>query len=762
MSVTRRKFIQAIAVAAGAATLPVLSGCNDYDEKYAAKPPKRDSAFFPQSVMSGDPRSDSVILWTRVEDEAASGDVSVTLQVSTKENFSAVIVETSLDALAINDHCLKVRVTSLSPYTTYYYRFIYNNEMSPTGRTKTAAAADDDRKVKYAFVSCQDYIGRYYNAYLRLLEEDMSDVDFVVHLGDYIYETAGDPSFQDASDERAIVFEDVDGAVPVRSPDGSVFYGAQSVDNYRQLYKTYRSDPVLRKVHEKFPLVAIWDDHEFSDDSWQNNATYHGVTTGEGSLIRKTNSEQVYFEYMPIDQDSVAGSTLGTEGRIDVDTGKLSQGNVAENGVGSLSQGVPIYRNLRFGKNLELFLTDFRTHRPDHLIPEDAFPGSVIAPVGPAANPALSHFSVDDLTPVARGALTQILTGMYIRFYETLGQSVEDTSVNAASKAAELSGGTLSTGYIFAVIDGAVAAGQLDEQTGGAIKADITANLQPTDALSYYSLGKTALYGDLGSRYFVVKSAYDALTNSIVPGSAQNAFGEDQFAWLQSGLSGSDATWRVLGSSVSLTPMVLGLDSVLPDSVKSRLPASLQNDFYLNVDQWDGFQKFRDGELLSALRATDRSENGVLAIAGDIHSTWVSDHADGRMCFTTSSVSSATFHELLETQAAGLVKAVAAADPALGAEDLQGNVDSLLSMADHIMQESDARVKLGRTGEHGIGVMEVDSKGANVTFYQLMPHSAGLDMIKTSYYDSPRVVLDRMFERKFRVESNTLVQLGQF
>ena len=32
-----------------------------------------------------------------------------------------------------------------------------------------------------------------------------------------------------------------------------------------------------------------------------------------------------------------------------------------------------------FGKHLELVVTDFRSFRPDHPIPEDAFPGTVVA-----------------------------------------------------------------------------------------------------------------------------------------------------------------------------------------------------------------------------------------------------------------------------------------------------------------------------------------------------------------------------------------------
>jgi len=52
------------------------------------------------------------------------------------------------------------------------------------------------------------------------------------------------------------------------------YYAAASVSNYRDIYKTLRSDPVIQKVHERYPFILMWDDHEFSNDCWQSNATY--------------------------------------------------------------------------------------------------------------------------------------------------------------------------------------------------------------------------------------------------------------------------------------------------------------------------------------------------------------------------------------------------------------------------------------------------------------------------------------------------------
>ncbi len=759
MAFTRRTFIKTLVVAAGAATVPMLSGCNDYDDDHRPLAEVPRSPFFPHSVMSGDPRESSVVLWTRIAD-AIAGDLDVTLQVSTDASFTTVVLEETLSALAGNDHCLKVRVTALQSHTHYYYRFSYGGDLSPVGRTKTAAAASSDVPVKYAFASCQDYVGRYFNLYLRLLEEDMDDLDFVVHLGDYIYETSGDPDFQQSSEDRQLMFDDIAGALALKSDSGATFYAAQSLDNYRQVYKTYRTDAVLQKVQEKFPVVAIWDDHEFSDDSWQNNSTLYGVQTGEGSQQRKQNAEQAWLEYMPIDQDSVAGMVSGETGRVDVASSKLSQGTDTGTGIGALTSGISIYRNLRFGKHLELILGDYRTFRPDHLIPEDAFPGTVITPVGPATKPELAYVVVSTLSPATQGALQQIVAGMYSALYSATDAPIEDAIQSAVEKAASVVAGNLSAAYLNAVIDGAVASSALDAATAAALQADIAANIQPLDGLSYFALGKTALSGELGSRYLVVKSSYDALSQQIVPVAAQNPYGEAQWAWMEGVLDSSEATWRVLGSSVSLTPMVLGLDSALPESIKASLPTMLQNDFYLNVDQWDGFQGFRDQVLLPKMGATANSPNGVLTIAGDIHSNWVSDHGEGRYCFTTSSISSATFMEILEGQTASLVNDLVAADPTQDAATLQAGVNQLLVLGETIIERSDERVKLGKLNEHGLGIMYVDAVAAEVTFVQMLPESAGLDLVKTSYYDAAQIATDRMFERKYRVENNALVRLA--
>ena len=763
MTITRRHFIKTAIVSASAVALTQITGCGKSSGSSNNKAEiARQNSTYPQSVMSGDPRENSLILWTRLGlDAAAVASADLTLQVARDPGFDQVIVDEKLSVSADHDFCIKVRVTQLDPDTHYYYRFIYQGIASRTGRTRTAPAPSSDRKVKFAYVSCQDYNGRYYNLYLRLLEEDMDDLDFLVHLGDYIYETDRNPEFQTSSPDRQVIFTDTAGAIALSS-GGKTYYAARSLDNYRQLYRTYRSDPVLQQIHEKFPLVAIWDDHEFSDDCWQCNGTYFDGLKGEGDIDRRRNCEQAYFEFMPIDQDSVAGSTSTIGGQVAVTAAELSQGTVdSTTGVGTITQGATIYRSLRFGKHVQLFLTDYRTLRPDHPIPEDGFPGTVVFNTGTAdPSGALDYVPFASLTALTQGTLQAIFTQLYLSDYEAGGYSATDAATKASAMVGKVLTGNLSAAYLKVVIDTATAQGSLTTTQQTALETDIAANVAGHDGLSYYALGKGSLFAHLGSRYFTVKPSYDALMAYLyqVNKASLNAYGNTQFQWLTQGMAQSDATWRVLASSVSLTAMILGLKSTLPASQLSQLPQQLQNDFYLDLDQWDGFAAFRDNDLYPAMTPTTASANGVVTIAGDIHSSWVSDHGQGRIVFTGSSVTSETFYGLLSKQVDSLASILSGGDPTVKAS-LVAQADQLLAVGDMILEQSNDEVELARINEHGLNVVEADANGMNVTYHQLKPTVGGLDMIGVSYYDSPSIVTDNMFERRFRVENNYLYQL---
>lgn len=778
MTFTRRRFLQTLVVSAGALSAStLLTGCMSDDDNIEA--PELTKNYFPQSVMSGDPTPDSVILWTRLVD--GNDFLKATLQVSTSEtDFSNVVYEGELDVSPLTGNCLKVRVTGLTEHTYYYYRFVYVKNgvqhSSKVGRTKTAPLSNADVDVKFAFVSCQDYLGRYYNTYLSILEQD--DLDFVLHLGDYIYETDGDSSFQDTTGERQLTFRDSDGALDI-GVGPSAYKAAQSVDNYRQLYETYRSDPVLQEVHERFPLISIWDDHEFSDDSWQTNATYNDGAAGEDQLQRKKNSEQVYFEFMPIDHSTLHDGNNSNE--------QLAVSNA------HLYPNTKIYRDLQFGANLHLFLTDYRTNRPDHLIPEDAFPGAMVMDAttisGTLTNLGYSQPQIDatlagmspviDIDDPSHSIRKLILTSALIEAYKAdylsrLILSEEDAKAKAQLQVGTVLQGKLTSSYLNLVLVQAQATLPNSDPLKfyPLFSEDITDDgVEP--GLAYYTMGKTSLFADLGARYLVIKPSFDlyAAYMSVANPNGKTAYSTDQFNWLAAGIGGSGAGNKVVASSVSSAPLIADLSPTrqpLADPVADAtlnailsslaVPDLLKQQFYLNVDHWDGFPVGKQ-ELIQGVYEA----NGVISLSGDIHSSFVTEHQylDGStksVDFTTSSVSSGTFGSFLSE---GLDALLAQLGP------IPDGIDALKALFDDIALASSAapgvksKLSLAKMGEHGVSIATASSAGFKVEYHNVVaPVTEGQpDFVKTSYYDNKQAYLDNVVKREFNWDGTVLTDL---
>ncbi len=255
-----------------------LAGCNSNDDDPVNLPFLKKYRF-PQGVMAADPKPDSIILWTRVvapndddikEVPSTRANVKVMLEVSMTEAFTdALATPITLTAQAMYDNTIRHKLTGLNPATTYYYRFRAEAGVSRVGRFKTAPALNADvSSLNFAFMACQDWSVNHWVALSALAKQNL---DFVVHLGDYIYEAAGD-SYQAEKVETA--HDKIVMPSNSRKPDNPNAQIAVTTEDYRYLYKKYRSDARLQDLHARFALIAIWDDHEFSDDCWQNNETY--------------------------------------------------------------------------------------------------------------------------------------------------------------------------------------------------------------------------------------------------------------------------------------------------------------------------------------------------------------------------------------------------------------------------------------------------------------------------------------------------------
>jgi alkaline phosphatase D len=721
MNITRRKLLQAIVVVA-----PAIQACGSD----AAPPPpvptpdggppegglpdagptiEDGQRYFPQSLASGDPRPGSVILWTRVFDETLpDADYKLTLQVASDSSFTNIVVtQADLPAAKAHDHALKVKLAGLMPKTTYYYRFLYQRDnkrlASKTGRTRTAPASTDDVPVRFAVTTCQDFIGRYYNTWQRLVQLDQ-DLDFIVFLGDYVYETTGDPSFMSTAGARNVKFTDPASAMTLGTPPVT-YQAAQAVSNYRDLYKTVRSDAFLRAAHERYPFVFIWDDHEYSDDCSGAIATYTDGRMDEKNVDRRRNAEEAFFEYIPLDHPGVG------DGAIDVD-------------------GLPrypdtkIYRDLAFGKHLRLVVSDYRTYRPDHLIPEEAFPAKVIMDAAALMAANLTDvfksdtFAYVDIDAPEYATQKTFLTIAYVQLAEAAGLD----EATASARAVDNVKGLLSLVYVNAVLT--------SPQIG---QAPIDPAGKPR-GLGWIHMGKRDLFTSRGSRYIVLKDTFDAYTGyqyAATAGASENVWGNMQQMFVDMALAQPE-TWKVLVSSVSLTSLIFDLRDKMDIA-----DATLRNRYYLNCDQWDGFPNRRHA-LLQKLAATGGGK--VITVSGDIHASFASVE-QGVACLTTPAISS-------NSVKAG-AKGVA----------LASGFDENSAIYRYVVTEIDQTFKAGNPGiafadsdRHGFMIVELAADSAVATF-----HLTDSVNVATDYGTKPGDLPAAFQTKAFKVTAGTIV-----
>src|SRR5512138_2612341 len=147
---------------------------------------------FQHGVASGDPLQDRVILWTRIT-APTNDDIQLSWAVATDPDFDDVITSGTGLACAEDDHTVRVDVAGLRPGHRYYYRFHALGQTSPVGRTKTLPPSDAGH-IRFAQVSSAKFNAGHFNAYARIAARgNQDDLDFVLHLGSYIYESADVP-----------------------------------------------------------------------------------------------------------------------------------------------------------------------------------------------------------------------------------------------------------------------------------------------------------------------------------------------------------------------------------------------------------------------------------------------------------------------------------------------------------------------------------------------------------------------------------------
>jgi alkaline phosphatase D len=239
---------------------------------------------FSHGVASGEPGPTSVLLWTRF----VAGSVESKLDVALWEpaNPSKIISGGQAVAAPSRDHTAKILVKGLKPGRVYNYQFIApDGSRSPVGRTRTLPVGKVKR-YRMAVFSCSNLPFGWFNAYAHATQDRIDeDFDLVLHLGDYLYEyqRGNYPLAKDAVAGRLI------------EPAGEIV----ALADYRLRYASYRSDPDLQKLHQLYPMIAMWDDHEFTNDAYATGAQNHQASEGDWE-VRKAAALKAYNEWMPV------------------------------------------------------------------------------------------------------------------------------------------------------------------------------------------------------------------------------------------------------------------------------------------------------------------------------------------------------------------------------------------------------------------------------------------------------------------------------
>ncbi len=259
--VSRRDLLRGLGFGVGAVV--VLGACTvPTPAPVAPLPPPGvpDPAPFLDGVLAGDPAPDGSVIWTRVAAPPGGADVPVLWTVAEDAGFTTLRAGGLAVASASGGHTISVAVTGLDPDRWYHYRFEAAGPdgvqvASRTGRLRTAPApGSSPDRLRFAFASCQQINDSWFVAHRAAAAEP--DLDFFMHLGDYVYVSDTD---------------------------------TQSLDDYRDAYRRWRRQPYLRDLHAALPVVAMWDDGEF----------YNGVDA-TGDPQRLEHAKQAWFESFPL------------------------------------------------------------------------------------------------------------------------------------------------------------------------------------------------------------------------------------------------------------------------------------------------------------------------------------------------------------------------------------------------------------------------------------------------------------------------------
>ena len=355
---TRRAVLQAAGAGSAMGALATLfstgAAAGDTDPEPASggedlfEIERTSEAAFPQSVASGGPTPSGAIAWTRVAAAAYESDRDVGLQVTPAPDRSTP--NEDADFSTADTRHFRVPAADLAPehdYTLsvdldgeldadrfYFYRFVHDGDASPVGRLRTLPEPDaNPDRLKLACASCNNYLHGYYGAFGHIARED---ADFLVHLGDFIYEYAGDGQ-QPGRD--------------IQLPSGKGL--AHTLEDFRHLHRTYRSDEFMQDALSRHTLVMTWDDHEIVNNRWWNYEEGYPNTASHPYGDDPERMRQLYVE--------------GITALVEYLPFRVEYEPDAE----ALFDRFRLYRRFRFGQLAEILMTDERLYRSPP--PDDEF-----------------------------------------------------------------------------------------------------------------------------------------------------------------------------------------------------------------------------------------------------------------------------------------------------------------------------------------------------------------------------------------------------
>jgi len=239
---------------------------------------------FPYRTASGDPRHDSVVIWTRVAPEPLARDGGV--DVSEVPVFwqlgalgdDAVLQDGVFVTTEDHGHSVHVDVTGLDPSTDYWYRFSIGPHLTE-GQTRTAPTPGArTERLSFAVANCNAYKSGYFTAYANMVDEEL---DAVLFVGDYIYELEGG-----------------------NTRDHGLELNPTTLDEYRAFYAVARLDPDLAACHQHHPWIVMWDDHEVEDNyaAWEPGGIGLQIDANarENFRARRIAAYQAWWEFMPV------------------------------------------------------------------------------------------------------------------------------------------------------------------------------------------------------------------------------------------------------------------------------------------------------------------------------------------------------------------------------------------------------------------------------------------------------------------------------